>query len=205
MGCCRTAPATAPFRVFTRTRGNGTYPKGLGVTRAAFCLPPRARRNACALLPELEEAITPPAEPPVRALCAVSLFRVQAEKRSPEVAADATGRSGGASCAELETASISESARRGAFREPSLAPPRCPFVLLYIRLSRDGVRFREVTNCSGRRVDVCAGFRTDVGSGEAPLEKTSASNSLCASDFASCFLRRGCGTRWAICRDCMRG
>lgn len=157
MGCCCTAPVTAPFRVFTCTRGNGTYPKGLGVARAVHCLPPRAR-NACALLPEVEEAIMPPAEPPVRALCMVSLFRVQPEESSPEVVADAARRSGGGSCAELETASSSESARPGARRQPSLVLPRCPFVLLYIRISRDGVRFREVTNCSGRRVDVCAGF-----------------------------------------------
>jgi hypothetical protein len=193
----------APFRVFTLTRGNGTYPKGLVVTRAALCLPPRVR-NACALLPEVEESITPAAKPPVRALCVVSLFRVRPEE--PEVDADTAGRISGASCAGLETASISESARPGARRRPSLAPPWRPSRLLYIRLSRDGVRFSEVTNCSGWRVDVCVGLRTDVGHEEVPVEKTSASNSRCASDFTNSFLRRGRGARWAMsrCRACMR-
>ncbi len=170
---------TAPCRIFTHTRGSGTYPNGLGGPRATLCLPPRAR-NACALRPEASAAAAEPPAVPSRALCAVALFHVRLEERSPDVAA-AVGRVGfgfgEASRAELETASISESesAWVGA-REPSLAPP---FLRGYIRLSRDGVRFRDVTNCSGRRVDVCAGFRTDVGrdASEDPLEKTSASNS----------------------------
>ena len=174
---------TAPWCIFTHTRGSGTYPNGLGGPRATLCLPPRARNACAALRPEASAAAAEPSAVPSRALCAVALFHVRLEERSPEVAA-AVGRVGfgfgEASCAEFETAKISESESAWAWgaREPSLLAP--PFLRGYIRLSRDG-RFRDVTNCSGRRVDVCAGFRTDVPVGrddsEDPLEKTSASNS----------------------------
>jgi hypothetical protein len=98
-----------PAAFFTHTSGNGPYSKGLvGGSRAVPCLRSWPR-NACALLPDASAG----AEPPVRSLGLVCLFRVQVrfEKRLPE-AASVAGRSHEVSCAgfKLEASRMPESA-----------------------------------------------------------------------------------------------